>query len=350
VDTNCIKLTSYLADRRRTADAFAGDALLAEYADRGLAASILLRAAEGTGLRRHLRTDASLSLAEDLPVTVTAVGTRPAIEAVLDRTLELSRPGLVTLGPARLLRGEIGPGDAADITGGALELTVYFSRQDRVYGVPAFEAMCELLQRRGFEGATALLGLDGATRGHRQRAQFFGRGGDVPMMVVAVGDAGLVGPVVPELAGLLRHPVMTLARVRVCKRDGRLISRPDEGPPGEDASVRQPGTVLWRKLTVYTAEAGQPGQPPHRAIVRRLRSTGTSGATVHRGVWGFHGDEVPHGDRLLQWGHHVPVITTVLDTADNVTAAFGIIDELTAEQGLVTSEDVLVLRDVATVR
>ena len=73
-----------------------------------LAASILLRGAEGTGLRHHLRTDSSLSLSEDLPVSVTAVGTRPSIEAVLDRTLELNQRGLVTLEPARLRQDEIG--------------------------------------------------------------------------------------------------------------------------------------------------------------------------------------------------------------------------------------------------
>jgi Uncharacterized ACR, COG1993 len=70
---------------------------------------------------------------------------------------------------------------------------------------------------------------------------------------------------------------VTLERVRVCKRDGRLISR-----PGEELAENEGGSALWKKLTVYTSEVGQ---PVHRAIVRRLRSAGTSGATVHRGVW-----------------------------------------------------------------
>ena len=40
----------------------------------------------------------------------------------------------------------------------------------------------------------------------------------------------------------------------------------------------------------------------------------------------------------------MPVITTVIDTAGRISAAFDIIDELTSERGLVTSETVLAMR------
>jgi PII-like signaling protein len=79
-------------------------------------------------------------------------------------------------------------------------------------------------------------------------------------------------------------------------------------------------------------------------MVRRLRSAGISGATTHRGFWGFHGDRPPHGDRLLRLERHVPAVTTVIDTAECIFAAFDIIDELTNERGLVTSETVAAVR------
>ena len=101
----------------------------------------------------------------------------------------------------------------------------------------------------------------------------------------------------------------------------------------------------WHKLMVYTSEAAQcDGQPIHRAIVRRLRAAGISGATTVRGVWGFHGDHAPHGDRLLQLGRHVPAVTIVVDTPARIAEAFAVIDELTGEQGLVTSETVPAMR------
>ena len=92
-----IKLTSYLGERHRANGTFVGDALIDLYGRHQIAASILLRGIQGFGLKHHLRTDSSLSLSEDLPLTAIAVDTRPNIEAVLDQTLELNRTGLVTL-------------------------------------------------------------------------------------------------------------------------------------------------------------------------------------------------------------------------------------------------------------
>jgi PII-like signaling protein len=98
---------------------------------------------------------------------------------------------------------------------------------------------------------------------------------------------------------------------------------------------------LGARFLVDGAEAMKHhGQPVHRAIVRRLRSAGISGTTTLRGIWGFHGDHAPHGDRLLQLGRHVPVVTIVIDTPERIATAYAIIDELTSERGLVTCETI----------
>jgi PII-like signaling protein len=72
-----------------------------------------------------------------------------------------------------------------------------------------------------------------------------------------------------------------------------------------------------------------------------------SGATVLRGVWGFHGARKPHGDTLFQLSRQVPVTTIIVDPPDRVARSFEIVDEFTSEHGLVTSEMVpaLVLVD-----
>ena len=356
---DCIKLTSYFSERHRAGGRFVADALLDLYGSHEIAASILLRGTEGFGLKHHLRTDRSLTLSEDLPLTAIAVDSRPRIEAVLGPTLELNRPGLVTLERARLLAGtglagtrltaEAGLGAGAGLTAGPgdlpgeSKLTVYLGRQERVYRVPAFVAVCDLLHRRGVAGATALLGVDGTSRGRRERARFFSRNAEVPMMVVAVGPGDRIGQVLPELGTLLRRPLVTLERVQVCKRDGRLLA-----PPAPLPAADEHGMALWHKLMIFSSEAAQHGgQPVHRAMVRQLRSAGISGATTLRGIWGFHGDHPPHGDRVLQLGRHVPVVTIVIDTPERIATAFPIIDDLTSEHGLVTSETIPALRAAA---
>jgi PII-like signaling protein len=304
---------------------------------------VLLRGIEGYGARQHPRTDKSLTLSEDLPLVAIAVDARPRIETLLREAVHLTRSGLVTLERARMLTGDTGPVALPRDLNEATKLTIYLGRQERVYRVPAFIAVCDLLHRRGVAGATALLGVDGTAHGKRQRAAFFGRNAQTPMMVISIGSAGQIGRVLPELGGLLHRPLLTLERITICKRDGERLATPS-ALPGSGES----GMPLWRKLMVYTSEAAQcDGQPIHRAIVRRLRTAGISGATTVRGVWGFHGDHAPHGDRLLQLGRRVPAVTAVVDTPERIAAAFSVIDELTAQQGLVTSETVPAIRATA---
>jgi PII-like signaling protein len=324
MNSDCLKLTSYFGERQRTEGGFTADALLGLYGRHQIAASVLVRGTEGFGARHHARTDRSLSLSEDLPLVTVAVDSRPRIEAVMAETTGLVGSGMVTVERARMLTGDIDPVDLDEAT----KLTIYLGRQERVYRVPAYIAVCDLLHRRGIAGATVLLGVDGTAHGQRQRAAFLARNAETPMMVISVGSGDRIARVLPELGALLRRPLLTLENVSICKRDGVRL-----GHPGTDA--------MWQKLMVYTSEAALcDGQPIHRAIVRRLRAAGLSGATTLRGIWGFHGDHAPHGDRLLQLGRHVPVVTVVVDTPEHVATAFSIVDELTSRQGLVTSETV----------
>ena len=47
---------------------------------------------------------------------------------------------------------------------------------------------------------------------------------------------------------------------------------------------------------------------------------------------------------MLFRSRHVPAVSVVIDAPERILTAFGIIDELTREQGLVTSEVVPAIR------
>jgi len=129
--------------------------------------------------------------------------------------------------------------------------------------------------------------------------------------------------------------MITLERVRVCKRDGELLERPHALP-----GVDEHGLPLWQKLMIYTSQSGQHnGVPIHRGLLQELRKRkAPDGATVLRGIWGFHGDHPPHGDKLLSLSRRVPVVTVIIDTPANIAESFDVVDELTRDEGLVTSE------------
>jgi PII-like signaling protein len=333
MNEDCLKLTAYFGERRRMSGQFVAEAMLDLYGRHAVATSVMLRGIGGFGVRQRLRTDEQLSLSEDPPVAVAAVDIGPKIESLATDVVGMTPRGLVTLERARLVDEEIGaPSSTLDDT---IKLTVYVGRQERVYGVPAYYAVCDLLYRRGLAAASVFLGVDGTAHGDRARARFFSRNVNVPMMIIAAGTRSQISRVLPELGGLLRRPLLTVERVRVCKREGKLLARPDTLP-----SVDDQGLPLWQKLMVHTSEATRhDGLPIHRALVRRLLLSRTAaGATVLRGIWGFRADERPHGDKLFQLHRRVPVMTIIIDTPDGIARSFDVVDELTSEHGLVTSE------------
>ena len=153
-------------------------------------------------------------------------------------------------------------------------------------------------------------------------------------MIISVGTGTAIATALPELGAVLDRPRLTLERIRVCKRDGHKLADPEPLPDADPA-----GLGVWQKLMVYAGEeAEHGGHPLYVQLARRLLRAGAAGATALRGVWGYHGDHQPHGDRLLSLRRKVPVLTVVVDTPARIRRWFGIVDELTDETGLVTCE------------
>lgn len=331
MNADCRKLTIYFGERDRCQDSFLADALLEVFGRHRLQTSVLLRGAEGFGIKQRLRTQRLLTPSEDLPVVGVAVDTRERIAAAVPEITPLVGDGLVSLERARMLTGP-GPTDVSELADGAHEtkLTVYCGRAQRANGRPAFIEIVELLRRHGVAGASVFLGVDGTVGGARQRAKFFARNANVPLMIISVGSGDAVARAANDLCGLLERPLMTLERVRVCKRDGELLAEPHL--PTQDDSV-------WQKLMVYAGEdAKTDGRPLYVELIRRLREAGAPGATALRGIWGYHGAHPPHGDRLLSLRRRVPMLTVLLDTPADTGRWFEIVDDVTRETGLVTSE------------
>jgi PII-like signaling protein len=336
VNEDCLKLTTYFGERDRVGRGFLADALMDRYARAGLHTSVVMRGAEGFGLKHHLHTDRLLSLSEDLPMVAVAVDTRERIEAVAVDVAKLSRDGLITLERAVLLHGA-GDGPVAKLppdVGDAVKLTVYTGRGHRAAGAPAHIAVVDLLHRHGVAGATVLLGVDGTAGGVRHRARFFGANAGVPLMIVSIGDAAPISRALPDLQALLPGAPVTIERVRVCKRDGARLARPADTPGGDPA-----GQEYWGKLTVACGEQSRhDGLPLAPLLLRSLREAGARGATAIRGIWGYHGDHAPHGDTFFQLRRRVPVLVVIVDRPDRIGEWFDVVDAHTDETGLVTSE------------
>jgi PII-like signaling protein len=329
-----IKLTTYFSERRRTAHAFLADELFDVYERHGMRTSVLLRGAAGFGPHHHLQSDRLLTLSESLPAVSIAVDTRARIERMLPDVIGAVTHGLVSLERARLATG---PGiDSATLpaNGAGVKLTVYGGRSARVDGQPGYAAAIDLLRQSGATGASVLLAVDGTLHGDRRRARFFARNARVPLMLLAVGDQASIARALPGLRDMIDEPVATLERVQICKAGGVLLAEP-EAIPASDPS----GLQIWQKLIIHSEEQSKHrGHPLHLALLRRLGEAGAAGATVLRGVRGFYGDRPPFAERLLSARRNVPVHVVLIDSPDNMQRWWPIIDELTAHDGIVTSE------------
>lgn len=334
--TEALKLCVYYGDSQLTGPELTSDALMDCFARRQVAVSALCRGIEGFGLNRRIDTERFPDIATDLPLVSWAVDRRERIEALLDDVDRIVADGLVTLEHARLaLDEEVAGAEFPGGPGRAAKLTIYCGRAERARPSrrPAHREAIDILRRHGATGATALLGVDGTHHGRRERATFLSPRRNAPIMIVSVGPPEALAAALPDLASALERPSVTLEGVAQLKHDGARF----EAPPAPPDSDRR-GREVWQTIRVYTRQSAQVnGRALYTELTRRLREAGAAGVTTIRGHWGFSGEERPHGDRLGRLTSHAPTYTTYIDRPGKVAETWPIVDELTAEHGIVTS-------------
>jgi PII-like signaling protein len=342
--TEALKLWVYFGDSQLTGADLTSDALMDAMARRRVAASALCRGIEGFGLGRRIHAGRFPDVSTDLPLVACAVDSRERIEGLLDDVDGVVADGLVTLEHAVLARGaEVAKAEFPGVPGRAAKLTIYCGRLERaaVGRRPAYRAAVEVLRRHGAAGATALLGVDGTHHGRRRRATFLSPRREAPLVIISVGRRETLAASLPELSMALEAPLVTLEGIAQLKHDGERL---EELPSVRDLDPS--GLAVWQTIRVYTRQSAQVnGRALYTELTRRLREAGAAGVTTVRGDWGFSSDEAPHGDKFARLTSHAPTYTTYIDRPSKVAEVWPIIDELTAEHGIVTSLSVPAYRE-----
>jgi PII-like signaling protein len=98
------------------------------------------------------------------------------------------------------------------------------------------------------------------------------------------------------------------------------------------------------RLTIYVGESDHwHGKPVYVALVEAARRQGLAGATVTRGVMGYgkrHHHQI-HTSRILELSSDLPMLVTVIDTAEAIAAFLPLVQEMVIG-GIVLQETVLV--------
>jgi PII-like signaling protein len=334
VIADALKLSVYFGDSVTSGGALASDALMDCMERRGPAAATLLRGVEGFGANRRIRAARFPDLSTDLPLLAVAVDEHDRIHGMIDAVDGAVPHGLVTLEHALLATGaDVASAETPAGTGRAAKLSVYCRADERIDGRPADRQVVEILRRHGATAAVGLHGADGVLRGERARLRLFSVRDRPIITIVSVGPRWMPARCLPRLAEVLHDPVVTLEAIAQVKHDGRLL----EPPPVVARRGRgEPG--LWQAISVYTRRSVQlDGRALYSELTRRLRKAGAAGATTVLGDWGFSSDEPAYGDRLGRIGSQRPSCTVYVDRPERVAEIWPVIDEVTAEHGVVTS-------------
>ena len=349
-----MELRFHFGERDRDGDGPLDAAVMDACARRGVTAAALLRGVEGFGAKHRLRTDRLLTLSEDAPLVAVAVGETREIEALAEEVRDMASGRLMVLEGVAVVDGvavggrgapddegegsDGAPGDReerapSDGEGDLVKATIWGPRTGSAS--PHLDAVAAL-KRHGAAAATVLLGVDGVLEGERRRARFVAGNTGVPAMTVAIGERAAVGAALEELDGAAH--LVTLEAVESSSRIPRASLHGKGVEPRwriEPPSLHAGAT----RVTLVTSEiAACDSGPLYVELIRRLRAEGAAGATALRGVWGFRGEEEPHGDRVLSLRRDVPLVVEAVDAPERAARWRDLALELAGDQDVVYSE------------
>lgn len=100
-----------------------------------------------------------------------------------------------------------------------------------------------------------------------------------------------------------------------------------------------------RLLRIFLGERDRSGGvPAYRAVVDAAREMGLAGATVLHGSIGYGADSVIHRPDPWRLSGDLPVVIELVDRRDRIEALLARLDSLLEGGGLITIEEVRVLR------
>ena len=100
-----------------------------------------------------------------------------------------------------------------------------------------------------------------------------------------------------------------------------------------------------RLLRIFLGERDRSGDvPAYRAVVDAARELGLAGATVLYGSIGYGADSVIHRPEPWRLSADLPVVIELVDSRERIDALLERLDGLLEGGGLITIEEVRVLR------
>src|SRR5215471_7883306 len=223
--------------------------------------------------------------------------------------------------------------------GPARKVTIYLNEDTHAPHGPLHQAVLQFLIGKSVAGATLIRPYSGFGSHHQLHSpDIEARAEHLPVRIEFIDTAERVDSLLPTL-----YDIVTDGLIEV--QDTTIVKAASAGVELEPARyARRTEQKAARLMRVFLGEADQwEGEPLYDAIVKRLRLMEISGATVHRGILGYGAKGHTHKQSFLHLSRDLPIIISVVDTAEKVEQAAAAIEQMMSD-GLIAISDVEMVR------
>jgi PII-like signaling protein len=222
--------------------------------------------------------------------------------------------------------------------GPAKKVTIYVNEDTQHHMTALHDAIMTFLLHKGVSGATmtrAMTGFGAHRLLHTPKIEVLAE--HLPMRIEFVESAEKVDEILPTL-----YEMVTDGLIEV--QDTTVVKHAQKGPKPEAKLPHERKQGPAKLLRVFIGEADRwQEEPLYEALIKKLRMMEISGATVYRGILGYGAKGHEHRKSFFHISRDMPIMVTVIDTAEKIDAAARAIEGM-LDDGLIVISDVDIVR------
>jgi len=222
--------------------------------------------------------------------------------------------------------------------GPAKKVTIFLNEDTRHHMTALHDSIMTFLLHKGVAGATATrayAGFGSHQALHTPDVEVLAR--HLPIRIEFVDTKEKVDEVLPTLYEMVSDGLIEVQDTNVVK-----LTRKETKSEAKAPHDRKQGPA--KLLRVFMGEADKLNDEPlYDAIVKRLVMMDIAGATVYRGILGYGAKGHQHKATFLHPMRDLPIMISVIDTAEKIAAAAEVIEGM-LEDGLIVTSDAEMVR------
>jgi PII-like signaling protein len=222
--------------------------------------------------------------------------------------------------------------------GPAKKVTIFINEDTQHHMTALHDSIMTFLLHKGVSGATATRAFSGFGAHqmlHTPKIEVLAQ--HLPIRIEFVDTPEKVEEVLPTLYEMVSDGLIEV-------QDTTVVKHVRKTPKTEPKLPHKRKEGQAKLLRVFIGEADKcHDEPLYDAIVKKLRMMDIAGATVHRGILGYGAKGHQHKKTFFHISHDLPIMVTVIDTAEKITAAAEAIEGM-VEDGLIVISDADIVR------